>query len=296
LIWIEFIVGASFGSHDLLYLKLYFKIMTLRLFFLLLFSIQFAVAQDLKMVIYNEKTDKGYKMFIDNNEFCPISIRIHFELTNLSSTNGNNKVFVIPAQTKGYLFTELELIQVGKYGFSYKTMANYGDDTLTSYDTDFVYSLPFEKGKTFKIFQGYNGKSTHHNENALDFDMPIGTPILASREGIVVKVVQNYTQRCFERKCAEYNNYIFVYHPDGTFARYVHLKKDGALVKEGDVIKQDQLIGYSGDVGWASGPHLHFMVFLQKIESQQTLQTKFKINNGDEIIYLEEGKSYSKNY
>ena len=126
--------------------------------------------------------------------------------------------------------------------------------------------------------------------------MPIGTEILAAREGIVVKVIQNNNQNCPDKSCASYNNYILIYHNNGTFSNYVHLKQNGALVKEGDVVNQDDLIGYSGDTGWANGPHLHFMVFIQRLESRETLKTKFKINDGKTVQFLKEKTTYTKDY
>ncbi len=250
----------------------------------------------LKTKIYSEKTQDGFTVLADNDEVCPVSMKIDLELTNLSSSNGNHKIFVVPAKTKGFAITKLQLISTNTgAGYKTKSQQNYGDATLTQ-TPDYSYSLPFAKGKSFNVYPGYNGSFSHHNENSLDFTMPIGSEILAARDGIVVKVIQNNNQGCPDISCAAYNNYILVYHNDGTFAQYVHLKQNGALVKEGDIIKENDLIGYSGDTGWANGPHLHFMVFIQRIEKPETLKTKFKINDGKDIQYLTEKTTYTRNY
>ena len=60
-----------------------------------------------------------------------------------------------------------------------------------------VFDLPFENGQKFKISQGYNGAFSHQNENALDFDMPIGTKILAAREDY--KISKNFSALRKER-------------------------------------------------------------------------------------------------
>lgn len=253
-------------------------------------------SQQLKTKLYNEKTENGYNVLVDNNEFCPVSMLIDLELTNMSSSNGNHKIFVIPAMTKGFIITKLQIIKPnGGGGFKTKSQANYGDSTVMN-PTDYVYSLPFQKGKSFVVHQGYNGNFSHQNENSIDFTMPIGTEILAARNGVVVKVVENNNQGCADRSCASFNNYILIYHNDGTFSQYVHLKLNGAVVQEGDVVKENDLIGYSGATGWANGPHLHFMVFIQRIDKPETIRTKFKVNDGKETQYLKEKVEYPRNY
>lgn len=268
-------------------------------FFLVLSLSAFAQQQQqLKTKLYSEKITNGYHVLVDNDEFCPISMKIEMDLTNLSSSNGNNKIFVIPAKSKGFVVTKLQFIKPNTGG-GYKTRsaANYGDSTLTKDKIeDYNYSLPFQKGKSFAVHQGYNGSFSHQGENSLDFTMPVGTEILAARNGIVVKVVENNTRGCEDRSCVSFNNYILVYHNDGSFSQYVHLKHNGSVVNEGDVVKENDLIGYSGATGWANGPHLHFMVFIQHIESRETIATKFKINDGNETQYLKERIDYSRNY
>jgi murein DD-endopeptidase MepM/ murein hydrolase activator NlpD len=265
-------------------------------------SLLFSVAgfaqqqQQLRTKLYSEKNPNGYTVFADNDEFCPVSMMIDMELTNMSSTNGNHKVFVIPAKTKAFAITTLVVLKRnGGGGFKTKSQQNYGDATVLS-PAPYIYSLPFPGGKAFTVDQGYNGNFSHQNENSLDFSMPIGTEVSASRGGIVVKTVDNNNQNCPDKSCAAYNNYILIYHNDGTFSQYVHLKQNGALVHEGDIVKENDIIGYSGDTGWANGPHLHFMVFIMRIDTRETLKTKFKINDGKESQYLKQRIEYRRYY
>ena len=265
------------------------------LFFSFIFQITYCNADDIRATIYNQKSEKGYHIVVDNDEYCPVSLKIDFDLKNLTSTKGNNRIFVVPAKSKGFVITDLEYIKKASYSYNLQTLLNYGDATLTKYD-DYDYSLPFLKGQSFKVDLGYNGTVSHQGENSLDFTMPVGTSVVAVRDGIVVKVVAINNQNCPERKCNEFNNYILIYHADGTFSKYVHLKYRGAKVKEGDVVKENDLIGYSGNVGWSSGPHLHIMIYLQKIDVPETIKTKFKINEGFESRILNEKDVCYKNY
>ena len=55
-------------------------------------------------------------------------------------------------------------------------------------------------------------------------------------------------------------NYIRVLHDDGSMALYGHLREAGVFVRAGDRVTLCQVIGESGNTGFSSGPHLHFVV------------------------------------
>lgn len=250
---------------------------------------------DLK--IYYEKTERGYNIFADNKEVCPVSVKVDFDTKNLNIIDGNNNTYIINASTQRQLLTKLLIVDKSKaYKFSYRFLTNYGNHNLKSYDKNYIYNLPFKKSKTHLVYQGYNGNFSHKNENAIDFIMSIGTEIAAIREGIVVKVVDENNKRCEKEECKKFNNFIIVFHPDGTFAEYTHLKFNGSLVNVGDNVNKGQTIGYSGNVGWSTGPHLHLVVFLQKLNDRETLKTMFRTGNADKVEYLVEGTEYSRNY
>ncbi|MCK8523882.1 M23 family metallopeptidase [Aquimarina sp. D1M17] len=270
----------------------------MRTFLLFLFGlISTLVFSQKNFKLYYEETPNGFTILADNDEYSPVSALMNFRLENLASSNGNNKVFVAPPRTKKYVITELTVIDRKKrIKLGYESTYNHGNHNLTAYDEDFKYQLPFEKGATFWLSQGYNGKISHQNEYALDFKMPTGTKIYAAREGVVIQIEESFEKSCTTSECAKFNNFILVYHSDGTFAEYTHIKKNGAVVKEGDAIKMGQFIGYSGDVGWATGPHLHFVVFFQRLKERVTLKTKFLTSRGKEAIILSEKEQYTRYY
>lgn len=247
--------------------------------------------------VYHEKTQNGYAVYVDNEEYCPVSVDLNFSLKNLNSTQGNNKVFVIPANIEKYHITDLVVINDRKkYQFNILSRTNFGDHNQNEYDQDFEYYLPFEEGRTFLVGQGYNGSASHRNINALDFEMKIGEEVHAARGGIVVDVVESNSRHCVKKECEKYNNYILIYHDDGSFADYAHIKKNGSAVKIGERVNTGQLIAFSGNVGYSSGPHLHFAVFLQKIKKRESLKTLFLVGNGDEAVFLNEDKEYTRDY
>ncbi|WP_051289125.1 M23 family metallopeptidase [Chryseobacterium daeguense] len=166
------------------------------------------------------------------------------------------------------------------------------------YYKNYAYELPYRTGKYHKVIQGYNGDFSHYGKNAIDFEMPIGSEVLASRGGIVVKIVKNYNQGCSSQECAKYGNYISILHEDGTRAEYYHLKHNGATVKVGEKVEKGYLIGYSGNTGWSSVPHLHFVCYSPPCFGMlgETIKTLFRTGDGKRVEYLQEGKSYLKNY
>ncbi len=84
--------------------------------------------------------------------------------------------------------------------------------------------------------------------NGVDFAAPIGTPIVAAKEGIVI----------FSGRMVGYGNCIFIRHPQGYITVYGHNKVN--YVKVGDIVEKGQKIGEVGRTGYATGPHLHFEV------------------------------------
>jgi murein DD-endopeptidase MepM/ murein hydrolase activator NlpD len=277
--------------------------------FIFILLISYNSFSQLNFKTYFKKAENGFEFLADNNEYCPVSVEVDLELVNLSTSNGNFKTYVIPARTTGFVITTLKAIKAGSYKYNSKTRYNYGDFATKEKDTiavnkkdtiaveEYIYNLPFKQGKKFKVSQGYNGTITHQKKNALDFLMPIGTEIYAVREGVVIKVVDHNTKTCVTKGCLEYNNFILIYHSDGTFSDYAHINTNSATVKPGDKVAKGQLIAKSGNIGWSTGPHLHFEVFKQEIIKRETLKTKFKINDGTEVpVYLEEKVKYQRKY
>lgn len=252
-------------------------------------------AQPIKL--FHENKDQGFVLYAGNSELFPVSISLDLDLLNLDFSEKEKKVFVVPARTMKFKIGELTVAdKTSRNKFSYKYISAMGDVTVTKYDRSFQYDLPFPKGSSYKLFQGYNGTASHKNENALDFTMPEGTEVLAARDGIVVQIVINNNQSCFEEECKKYNNYITIMHSDGTFATYVHIKYNGTKLNIGDAVKKGDVIAYSGNVGYSKGPHLHFVCYLGGFGKANTLETKFRTDKGTSAGLLNEGSVYLRDY
>ena len=157
-------------------------------------------------------------------------------------------------------------------------------------DTSYVYALPYEEGKTFRVIQGYFSRFTHKERAALDFNMKRGTKITAAREGVVTRVKEDGTKGGLKKKYRPEGNNIVIQHPDGSRAGYWHLQHNGALVNVGDTVKKGQVIGLSGKTGYAMTPHLHFLVWRSGGGQWQQVPTRFQTSKG--IKYLKGWRKY----
>ena len=160
-------------------------------------------------------------------------------------------------------------------------------------DTSYVYTLPYEPGKKYRMVQGYFGVFTHKERAALDFRMKRGTSICAVRGGVVMRVKEDGTKGGWNKKYRADGNNIVIQHADGSRAGYWHLKKDGALVNVGDTVKQGQPIALSGKTGYAAIPHLHLIVWdYDKAGRWNQIATRFETSKG--IKYLRAPKRYRR--
>jgi LysM repeat protein len=90
-----------------------------------------------------------------------------------------------------------------------------------------------------------------HGYNGVDFGAGIGTPIRAAAGGRVISSrVGGWN--------GGYGNYVVIDHPNGTQTLYAHNSSNA--VWQGQSVVQGQVIGYVGNTGRSTGPHLHFEV------------------------------------
>ena len=133
-----------------------------------------------------------------------------------------------------------------------------------THDDTYAYLPPFPQGLTFRISQGFHGDRTHRSRQAryaVDIPMPEGTPLRVARDGVVMQVEEDFFEsgEDIERYAARANQ-VRVLHGDGTMGVYAHLAPERVQVEPGDVVLAGEVIAESGDTGYSTGPHLHFVV------------------------------------
>ena len=115
-----------------------------------------------------------------------------------------------------------------------------------------------------------------------DFAAPMGTPIMASGDGVVKKAGW----------CGGGGNCVKIRHNSTYQTIYAHMSKFARGIKSGVRVKQGQTIGYVGSTGKSTGPHLHYEVIVngKKVNSQKLKLPSGKILKGEERKLFETKK------
>ena len=115
-----------------------------------------------------------------------------------------------------------------------------------------------------------------------DFAAPMGTPIMASGDGIIKKAGW----------CGGGGNCVVIKHNSTYKTVYAHMSKFASGIRQGVRVKQGQTIGFVGSTGKSTGPHLHYEVIMngKKINSQTLKLPSGKILKGSERKIFETQK------
>jgi murein DD-endopeptidase MepM/ murein hydrolase activator NlpD len=115
-----------------------------------------------------------------------------------------------------------------------------------------------------------------------DFAAPLGTPIMASGSGRIVKAGW----------CGGGGNCVKIKHNSTYQTVYAHMSKFARGIKTGKKVKQGQIIGFVGSTGKSTGPHLHYEVIVngKKVNSQKLKLPSGKILKGKERNSFETAK------
>lgn len=241
------------------------------------------------------KSSDGYcdTYFFKNTAYIPVEVKVKLQDSSYNvdalipdiikvPARGSAPAFKVQAKDKNQSWSYQYLIPEFKLGCS--TSTHTGDSN---------YYLPFKKGSSYKVLQGENGLFTHYGDNAyaIDFDMPQDTEICAIRDGIVIFVKQSSNEGGpYKKEYREKGNCIWIIHDDGTIAIYYHLRQNSSKVKIGDNAKAGDIIGYSGNTGFSTQPHLHLQLFLFKgLSGFECIPIRFKEQDGALI----DGESYT---
>ena len=213
----------------------------------------------------------------------PSTITVHASVTgeNFASDRVWPATVVVPPHSSlplGRVFAADKA--AGGYSFLFRYSHHFGK-LDAAHDPDALYRLPFRDGEAYAITQAHGGKLSSHNnrENmyAVDFAMPKGSAVVAARGGVVIDVTLRHQEGGFDPSFLDKANTVAVVHDDGTVAEYAHLSPSPDLVKPGQRVSAGDMLGYSGNTGYSSGPHLHFIVSKPTVTDGKVTRTSLPV-------------------
>jgi murein DD-endopeptidase MepM/ murein hydrolase activator NlpD len=239
------------------------------------FVFQDRMVERLERQVYLDikKQKGGDVVFVRNDLYAPVEIALAFiSLSNVRGAPAKAIRRVLPARSKTRM-AMLTPITAGQ-PLQYSPQFQYSLGNPVGVAQSYRYPLPW-RGGPFRLSQGAEGQYSHFgpkNRYAMDIAMPVGTPIIAARAGVVVKVENSQSGRGTDPS----GNFVRVLHNDGTMGVYLHLKQGSVSVREGQQVTVGSPLALSGNTGNSSGPHLHFVV--QRNTGQGLVSIPYQFN------------------
>jgi murein DD-endopeptidase MepM/ murein hydrolase activator NlpD len=204
-------------------------------------------------------------LYVENVQAAEVTVTLDMDLINLAADVALPCTTTLPGRKRLKLFSLAPLDSSRGWSWTYTYYSTFGSMTAR-HDNSYVYSLPYAAGRSYRVSQGYNGEYSHFGADqfAIDWRMPVGSPVHVARGGVVVGVKNDSNVGGDDSKYDWDANYVLIQHADGTLGQYVHLMKGGTKLKVGQRVEAGDFLGLSGNTGHSTGPHLHFSVFKAK--------------------------------
>ena len=211
-----------------------------------------------------QSTDEGITLFAQNTYYAPIQLAFRIMAPqNVAANTPLRGMQMLPPRG------DATLLSVGAADPSMPVLFDYEyqflpGDPQAQHRPDRPYRFPFGKSSAFLVTQAYPDTVTHtdpSSQYAIDFAMPIGTHVDAARGGVVIEIASDFFEAGVDAaKDGPRANVIRILHDDGTMSLYGHLNWNSIRVVPGKRVERGEYIADSGNTGFSTGPHLHFVV------------------------------------
>jgi murein DD-endopeptidase MepM/ murein hydrolase activator NlpD len=223
--------------------------------------------------------DAGERILVAVNDFASwVQIAYRVESSRNLAPSPSSGNLLIPPQEQTFLMplAPIDAASPVEISFSYQYLHGHPG---ARHQPDTPYRLPYALDDAHPVSQAYPDTVTHASEAnryAVDFEMPVGTAVFAARAGIVVETAEEFSGAGLNlRFDAKRANYVRILHDDGTLALYGHLNWHSVRVQPRERIARGQHIADSGNTGFSSGPHLHFVVQRNRAGAMESVPVRF---------------------
>lgn len=229
-------------------------------------------------------TDARPRWWFTNRWHGPIQVEVTVtENTNTRFEPDLPATFVLPGDARRELFTAAPADSTQGWSVRFTTRYTPGSPRA-AHDADALYRPPFASGATHRVGQAFGGSFSHTddgNYHAVDIQMPRGSGVHAARAGVVMAVEKHFEDGGMDRgRYADKANYVRILHEDGTMGQYAHMDYGSIRVRPGQIVVEGDYLGDAGESGYATGPHLHFVVQVNSGMKLESVPFRFRDADG----------------
>jgi murein DD-endopeptidase MepM/ murein hydrolase activator NlpD len=222
-------------------------------------------AQRAVEISYTQDNAGHYFYTATNKAFCPYYIRIDFPV--LDNLNADHPlpydVELKPGPTKILTLSPIDKAKDTKVKYTVQTHKGQMHPTV---NPNFTYLLPTGPAIETQAYRipntAVNSTFPGHQDSGYSVRLRAkpGDTIYAARRGVVSEIDVHNTENDAGATSTNGWNYVEVYHADGSFAEYGVVKKDGALVKPGQLVEAGTPVGIVGGDQYGRGSEIRFSV------------------------------------
>jgi murein DD-endopeptidase MepM/ murein hydrolase activator NlpD len=244
-----------------------------------------------------EQTGSGGEIALvaQNTFYAPIQLAYRLtQMENVAASTPRDGFKVLPPRS------ETQLLVIRRAQSNVEMRLNYDFQFLPGepgalHKPERPYRLPYALASSVRVSQAYPESITHGHESAtqaVDFVMPIGTNVFAAREGVVIEVASDFFESGTSMNVdGPRANVVRVLHGDGTMSVYGHLNWNSIRVKPGQRVARGEYLADSGNTGFSTGPHLHFVVQRNRGGALESVPVEFAGATGGPVT-LTSGGTY----
>jgi hypothetical protein len=243
-----------------------------------IFFFSLSISLQAQITIETEQdSERNVVFYAVNPTKMPYSVILNFsQLQNMTTPGGGNVTAIASPGRSKVATLKPTLAGQGtnyRYSFSYAKGNVYGKTKI-----DPVYLIPVPEGTKVKGILNYNIAETLKKEEyekyvGISFNFEKPTTIVAPRKGVIAEMRMDYATDKGSLSFSAEENYIEIYHEDGTITRLMVLKAGSAKVEVGDLVLPGQALAESAGENYQQGPHVR--IVNQRTEKDGTDKFKY---------------------